>query len=50
MPLLSWAANNRVGITRFSQGDLSGWRPEVFAGERIGAGLLQSIRTLRTIM
>jgi len=40
LSLLSWAANNRVGITRFSQGDLSGWRPEVFAGERIDAGFI----------
>ncbi len=33
LPLLSWAAGERVDIARFSQGDLSGWQTKVFAGE-----------------
>lgn len=32
LPLLSWAADDRVDIARFSQGDLSGWRPNPFTG------------------
>lgn len=33
LPLLSWAADDRVDVARFSQGDLSGWQPKVFTGE-----------------
>lgn len=33
LPLLSWAAGERVDIARFSQGDLSGWQTKVFTGE-----------------
>lgn len=33
LPLLSLAADGRVDIARFSQGDLSGWQPKVFSGE-----------------
>ncbi len=40
LPLLSWAADDRVDIARFSQGNLSGWQPEVLAYERIRAGFV----------
>lgn len=33
LPLTAWAANNRIDIARFSQGDLSGWQRKVFSGE-----------------
>lgn len=33
LPLLAWAAGERIDIARFSQGDLSGWQAKVFAGE-----------------
>jgi len=33
LPLLAWAAGERIGIARFAQGDLSGWKTKVFAGE-----------------
>lgn len=33
LPLLAWAAGERAEIARFSQGDLSGWKTRVFAGE-----------------
>lgn len=32
-PVLSWAADDRVDIARFSRGDLSGWQSKAFAGE-----------------
>lgn len=33
LPLLAWAAGERIEIARFAQGDLSGWKTRVFAGE-----------------
>ena len=33
LPILSWTADTRIDIARFSQGDLSGWQTKVFAGE-----------------
>lgn len=33
LPLLAWAAAERVDIARFSQGDLASWQTKVFAGE-----------------
>lgn len=33
LPLLLWAADDRVDVARFSQGELSGWQPKVFTGE-----------------
>jgi hypothetical protein len=33
LPLLAWAAAERIEIARFAQGDLSGWKTKVFAGE-----------------
>lgn len=33
LPHLSWTADRRIDIARFSQGDLSGWQTKVFAGE-----------------
>lgn len=32
-PVLSWAADDRVDIARFSRSDLSGWQSKAFAGE-----------------
>lgn len=32
-PALSWAADDRIDIARFSRGDLNGWQPKVFTGE-----------------
>lgn len=32
LPLLAWAAGERVAISRFAQGDLSGWKSKMFAG------------------
>jgi hypothetical protein len=33
LPLLAWAAGERTEIARFAQGELSGWKSKVFAGE-----------------
>ncbi|MGH8762531.1 MAG: DUF3047 domain-containing protein [Nitrosospira sp.] len=33
LPALSWAANERVDIAHFSQGDLSGWQSKSFTGK-----------------
>lgn len=33
LPLLAWAAAEQIEIARFAQGDLSGWKTKVFAGE-----------------
>lgn len=33
LPLLAWAAAERIEIARFEQGDLSGWKTKVFADE-----------------
>jgi hypothetical protein len=33
LPSLSWTAESRIDIARFSLGDLSGWQTKVFAGE-----------------
>lgn len=33
LPLLAWAAAERIEIARFAQGDLSSWKTRVFAGE-----------------
>lgn len=33
LPLLAWAAGERVDIARFSQSDLSSWQTKVFTGE-----------------
>jgi len=33
LPSLSWTAESRIDIARFSQGDLSDWQTKVFVGE-----------------
>lgn len=33
LPLLAWAAGERIDIARFSRGDMSGWQAKIFAGE-----------------
>lgn len=33
LPLLAWAAGERIDIARFSQGELNGWQTKAFAGE-----------------
>ncbi|HSI95142.1 MAG: DUF3047 domain-containing protein [Methylophilaceae bacterium] len=33
LPLLVWAAAERIEIARFTQGELSGWKTKIFAGE-----------------
>lgn len=32
LPLLAWAASERVAISNFAQGDVSGWKSKIFAG------------------
>lgn len=33
LPLLAWAAGERIDVARFSQGDLAGWQAKAFVGE-----------------
>ncbi len=33
LPFISWAANDRIDIANFSNGDLSGWLSKVFSGK-----------------
>ena len=35
LPLLAWAAGERIELSRFAQGDVSGWKTKVFAGTTI---------------
>lgn len=46
LPVLSWAESGHVDIARFSQGNLSGWQANVFAGETFYALREESGRTV----